>query len=304
MGKIVFVISMAKNMLDKEIPVGMFSLEMSKEQIVKRLIVNSTNLTANKLKSGKLNQMDWMVLNHQLGRISNMPFYIDDTANMTIFELCTKARKMVRENGVKCIFIDYLQLMRAEGRTINNREQEISMISRSLKQLAKELNIPVIALSQLNRGVEARTGDSKRPMLADLRESGAIEQDVDMVVLLHRPEYYQIMQDEEGNSTGGMAELIVAKNRNGQTGTVKVNFLGEYMKFQDYEYVYEETPSSPALAKEDDPLYGKKEEEDDKPAKKKTTSKAKKKYVEVEDDEEETKDPLDEDGWDTMLSRD
>ena len=276
MGKTAFVISMAKNMLENEVPVGIFSLEMSKEQIVKRLIVNSTNLSANKVKSGKLNQMDWMVLNHQLGKISKMPLYIDDTANMTIFELCTKARKMVRENGVKCIFIDYLQLMRADGKNINNREQEISSISRTLKQLAKELNIPVIALSQLNRGVEARTGDNKRPMLADLRESGAIEQDADMVILLHRPEYYNILQDEEGNSTLGVAELIVAKNRNGQTGTVKVNFKGEYMKFEDFEYVYED---STHLAKEDDPLYGE-TIESEKTEKKRPTKKTPKKEIE------------------------
>lgn len=285
MGKTALIISMARNMLENEIPVGIFSLEMSKEQIIKRLIVNSSNIEASKIKSGKLNQLDWSVLSHQLSLISKMPLFIDDTANMTIYELCTKARKMVREEGVKCIFIDYLHLMRADGKNINNREQEISTISRALKQLAKELEIPIIALSQLNRGVEARTGDSKRPMLSDLRESGAIEQDADMVILLHRPEYYGILQDEEGNSTAGVAELIVAKNRNGQTGTVKVNFSGEYMKFEDIDYSssYDQTDNSLTAGEEQAP-YGL--ELEDKEKKKKSTRKSSKKEKNSTDDEE------------------
>ena len=161
------------------------------------------------------------------------PIYIDDTPSLSVFELRTKARRLVREHNIKMIIIDYLQLMNASGMNFGSREQEVSTISRSLKGLAKELNIPIIALSQLNRGVETRQGDGKRPQLADLRESGAIEQDADMVCFIHRPEYYKITEDEKGNSLIGLAEIIIAKHRNGAVGDVRLRFKGEYARFQN-----------------------------------------------------------------------
>ena len=235
MGKTAFALSMAKNMLEQGRPVAIFSLEMSTEQLMKRLITNVTGIPGNVLRYGKLDPMDWNILNKKIKELNSMKLFIDDSASANIFEIATKARRLVKEHGVECIFVDYLQLIHAEGKTINNREQEVSTISRTLKQLAKELNIPIIALSQLNRGVEARTGDNKRPVLSDLRESGAIEQDADMVLLLHRPEYYGLTMDENGNSLIGIAEIIVAKNRNGKTGPVLLKFKGELMKFTDVE---------------------------------------------------------------------
>lgn len=161
---------------------------------------------------------------------------MDDTPSLSIFELRTKARRLVREHSVKCLIIDYLQLMNASGMSFGSREQEVSTISRSLKGLAKELNIPIIALSQLNRGVESRQGvEGKRPQLADLRESGAIEQDADMVCFIHRPEYYKITEDERGNSLLGLAEIIIAKHRNGATGDIRLRFKGEFAKFMNVE---------------------------------------------------------------------
>lgn len=242
MGKTAFALSMAKNMIEQGYPTAIFSLEMSTKQLMKRLISNATGIPANVLRNGKFDPMEWNILNKQISQLNNMKLYIDDSANASIFELATKARRLVKEHGVKCIFIDYLQLIHADGKTINNREQEVSAISRTLKQLAKELNIPIIALSQLNRGVESRTGDNKRPLLSDLRESGAIEQDADMVLLLHRPEYYGITVDEYNNSLVGMAEVIVAKNRNGGTGTLLLRFKGELMKFTDIETFQPSTP--------------------------------------------------------------
>ena len=166
----------------------------------------------------------------------NAPIYIDDTPSLSVFELRTKARRLVREHKVKVLIIDYLQLMNASGMSFGSREQEVSMISRSLKGLAKELNIPIIALSQLNRGVETRQGtEGKRPQLADLRESGAIEQDADIVCFIHRPEYYRITEDERGNSLIGIAEIIVAKHRNGPTGIASMRFDNEYARFKNLD---------------------------------------------------------------------
>jgi len=161
--------------------------------------------------------------------------------------LNTKARRLVKEHGVSCIIIDYLQLMNASGMNFGSREQEVSMISRSLKQLAKELNIPIIALSQLNRGVESRTGDDKRPQLADLRESGAIEQDADMVLFIHRPEYYKITEDKMGNSLIGLAEIIIAKHRNGAVGDVRLRFKSELAKFMNLEDGYDSSFSTEGI---------------------------------------------------------
>ena len=239
MGKTAFVLSMAKNMgVDRGEPVAVFSLEMSNVQLVNRLISNVCELAGEKIKNGQLNEMEWEQLFYKIKVLNDAPIYVDDTPSLSVFELRTKARRLVREHGIKCLIIDYLQLMNASGMTYGSREQEVSIISRSLKGLAKELNIPIIALSQLNRGVENRSGtgaDGKRPQLSDLRESGAIEQDADMVCFIHRPEYYKIFTDDEGNDLHGMAELIIAKHRNGPVGDVRLRFKGEYAKFMNPE---------------------------------------------------------------------
>ena len=237
MGKTAFVLSMAKNMaVDFKTPVAIFSLEMSNVQLVNRLMVNVSELPGEKIKSGRLEGFEWTQLNVKLKELYGAPIYVDDTPSLSVFELRTKARRLVREHDIKCIIIDYLQLMNASGMNFGSREQEVSMISRSLKGLAKELNIPIIALSQLNRGVESRQGaEGKRPQLADLRESGAIEQDADMVCFIHRPEYYKITEDERGNSLVGLAEIIIAKHRNGAVGDVRLRFKSEFAKFMNIE---------------------------------------------------------------------
>ena len=231
MGKTAFVLSMAKNMaVNFNTPVALFSLEMSNVQLVNRLIVNVCEIPGEKIKSGRLESYEWEQLDFKIKELYDAPIFVDDTPSLSVFELRTKARRLVREHGIKCIIIDYLQLMNASGMNFGSREQEVSTISRSLKGLAKELNIPIIALSQLNRGVEA-----KRPQLADLRESGAIEQDADMVCFIHRPEYYKITEDERGNSLIGLAEIIIAKHRNGAVGDVRLRFKSEFAKFMNVE---------------------------------------------------------------------
>lgn len=232
MGKTAFVLSMAKNMaLDYEQPVAVFSLEMSNIQLVNRLIVNVAEIEGDKIKRGKLAPFEWEQLRLRTATLQKAPIFVDDTPSLSVFELRTKARRLVKEHKIQCIIIDYLQLMNASGMTYGSREQEVSIISRSLKGLAKELDIPIIALSQLNRGVEGRTGADKRPQLSDLRESGAIEQDADMVLFIHRPEYYKITQDEQGNDLRGKAEIIIAKHRNGSTGDVLLRFKQDFIKF-------------------------------------------------------------------------
>ncbi len=235
MGKTAFVLSMAKNIaVDYKIPVAVFNLEMSSVQLGKRLISNVCEISNDSLKSGKLSTDEWGRLSETIKVLDDAPLYINDTPSLSVFQLRSQARWLVKDKGVQMIIIDYLQLMNASGMGFGNREQEVSIISRSLKTLAKELKIPIIALSQLNRGVENRTGDknSKRPQLSDLRESGAIEQDADMVCFIHRPEYYQIFQDEEGRDLHGVGEFIIAKHRNGPVGDVRLDFLGEYTRFQ------------------------------------------------------------------------
>ena len=234
MGKTAFVLSMAKNMaVDYNIPVAVFSLEMSNVQLVNRLIMNVCAIDGDKIKNGKLSTEEWGLLDKNLLPLLNAPIYIDDTPSLSVFELRSKARRLVKEHKIECLLIDYLQLMNASGMNFYSREQEISLISRSLKGLAKELDIPIIALSQLNRGVEGRTGyEGKRPQLSDLRESGAIEQDADMVCFIHRPEYYKITEDPKtGNDLHGIAEIIIAKHRNGATGDVSLRFESRYAKF-------------------------------------------------------------------------
>nr|WP_321378577.1 replicative DNA helicase [uncultured Bacteroides sp.] len=235
MGKTAFVLSMARNIaVNFKNPVAVFSLEMSNVQLVNRLIVNVCEIPGEKIKSGQLAPYEWQQLDYKLKDLIDAPLFVDDTPSLSVFELRTKARRLVREHGVKILIIDYLQLMNASGMSFGSRQEEVSTISRSLKGLAKELNIPIIALSQLNRGVENREGiDGKRPQLADLRESGAIEQDADMVCFIHRPEYYKIYTDEKGNDLRGMAEIIIAKHRNGATGDVLLRFKGEFAKFQN-----------------------------------------------------------------------
>lgn len=237
MGKTAFVLSMAKNIaINYDKPVAVFSLEMSNVQLVNRLIVNVCQIKGESIKSGRLTDDEWDRLDSKIKDLYDAPIYVDDTPSLSVFELRTKARRLVREHDIKLLIIDYLQLMNASGMSFGSREQEVSMISRSLKGLAKELNIPIIALSQLNRGVESRQGnEGKRPQLADLRESGAIEQDADIVCFIHRPEYYRITEDDSGNSLIGVAEIIIAKHRNGPTGIASMRFDNEYARFENIE---------------------------------------------------------------------
>jgi len=239
MGKTAFVLSMAKNMaVNFDIPVAIFSLEMSSIQLVNRLIVNVTEISGEKIKSGRLEEYEWKQLDEKLTALNDVKIFVDETPGLTVTELRTKARRLVREHDIQCLFIDYLQLMNASGMKFgNSREQEVSFISRSLKGLAKELNIPVIVLSQLNRKLEDRQGEGKRPHLADLRESGAIEQDADIVCFIHRPEVFKMFEDSKGNSMIGVAEIIVAKHRNGATGDVRLHFRSELAKFMNMDEV-------------------------------------------------------------------
>ncbi len=236
MGKTAFVLSMAKNMaVDHNIPVAVFSLEMSNVQLVNRLLVNVSQVEGDKIKSGNLNSVDAENFAMGVNTLQGKPIYVDDTPSLSVFELRTKARRLVKEHGVEMIIIDYLQLMNASGMKHGSRQEEVSTISRSLKGLAKELNIPVIALSQLNRGVESREGpDGKKPQLSDLRESGAIEQDADMVCFIHRPEYYKI-KEVNGMSTEGRAQVIIAKHRNGSVGDVMLEFKKDFAKFDNID---------------------------------------------------------------------
>lgn len=237
MGKTAFALTMAKNIaIDQKVPLALFSLEMSNIQLVNRLITNVCQIPGDLIRSGQLASFQWAQLDMKIKELYGAPLFVDDTPSLSIFELRTKARRLVREAGIKIIMIDYLQLMNATGMKFGSRQEEVSMISRNLKGLAKELNIPVIALSQLNRGVEQREGnEGKRPQLSDLRESGAIEQDADMVVFIHRPEYYRLKTDENSADMHGKAEIIIAKHRNGAVGNVVLTFKSEYARFQNLD---------------------------------------------------------------------
>jgi len=238
MGKTAFVMSMAKNMaIDFEIPVAIFSLEMSSVQLITRMISSETGISSGKLKKGDLEPHEWEQLNVKVKKLSDAPIFIDDTPSLSIFDLRAKARRLASQHGIKIVIIDYLQLMTAgNSKGGGNREQEISMISRNLKALAKELEIPVIALSQLSRAVETR-GGSKRPLLSDLRESGAIEQDADIVSFIFRPEYYGQTEwdDDEHTPCEGQGEIIVAKHRNGGLENIRLKFTGHLALFSDLE---------------------------------------------------------------------
>ena len=262
MGKTAFVLSMARNIsIDFGHPVALFSLEMSSVQLITRLISSETGLSSEKLRTGKLEKHEWEQLSVKVKDLEKAPLFIDDSPSLSIFDLRAKARRLASQHGIKLIIVDYLQLMTAggNGKGGGNREQEISTISRNLKALAKELEVPVIALSQLSRAVETR-GSSKRPLLSDLRESGAIEQDADIVSFIYRPEYYKIDEwdDEDRSPTAGQAEFIIAKHRNGSLENIRLKFIGNLGKFDNLEEFgsgYDDLPSKMNL--DDNPFFTK-----------------------------------------------
>jgi len=235
MGKTAFVLTMARNIaIDFKKPVAFFSLEMSAIQLVTRLISSESGLEASKLKRGKLEKYEWTQLHEKIKELIDAKLFIDDTPALSIFELRAKCRRLKAQHNIGMVIIDYLQLMSGATEKSGNREQEISNISRSLKALAKELNIPVIALAQLSRAVETRSSVTKRPILSDLRESGAIEQDADLVIFLYRPDYYNL-QAPDGKSNKGIAEVIIAKHRNGAIADIYLRFIDKYAKFTDLD---------------------------------------------------------------------
>lgn len=233
MGKTALALSIARNAaVDHDVPIGIFSLEMANYQLAMRLLCAEAHVDSHRLRTGKLKMSEWPLLSQAVGKLSEAPIYIDDSPSLKILELRAKARRLKAEKNIGLLVIDYLQLV--QGPTNEGRQQEISAISRSLKALAKELDIPVVALSQLSRAVEQRGGD-KRPMLSDLRDSGAIEQDADLVLFIYRPEFYKEQFDDDGNDLRGVAEVIIGKQRNGPTGPVKLAFIDEFSKFADLE---------------------------------------------------------------------
>ena len=256
MGKTAFALSFARNAaIEHNVPIAIFSLEMSTTQLVTRLISAEARINAHLIRTGKFKASDGQKISRTADKLINAPIFIDDTPAQSVLEIRAKARRLKQEHKIGMVVIDYLQLMTA-GTKIESREREISLISRSLKALAKELNIPVVALSQLNRAVEQR--HDKRPMLSDLRESGSIEQDADVVIFLYRPEVYNLT-DKDGNSLEGIAEVIVAKHRNGPIGDEKLKFVKDYARFENLDlfhddYVPEGGQSYPEENKEDLPI--------------------------------------------------
>ena len=250
MGKTAFGLSIARNAAIKfNFPVAIFSIEMAAHQLVKRLMSAEAEINGNKLRDGSLSQKELKKLIDTMDHIADAPIVIDDSASLTVMELRAKSRRLIAEFGVKMIIVDYLQLMHAPKS--ESREREISFISQNLKQLAKELNIPILALAQLNRVVESRK--DKKPMLSDLRESGSIEQDADVVILIHRPEYYKIEKmDGDGRSSEGLAEIIISKQRNGPTGTVILEFQKDFAKFNNLAYQYQQPPEEMANMNQED----------------------------------------------------
>ncbi len=230
-GKTAFALTLARNAaIDFNIPVGVFSLEMSTLQLTMRMICAEARVSAQLVRTGKLPKEDGSRLMHGAAKISQAEIFVDDTPAQTVLEIRAKARRLKTEHNIGMIIIDYIQLMRSAHRG-ENREREVSHISSSLKALAKELNIPIIALAQLNRAVEMR--NDKKPQLSDLRESGSLEQDSDVVLFLHRPEFYGITYDAEGNNLEGVAEVIIGKHRNGGTGEVQLAYMKEYTRFEN-----------------------------------------------------------------------
>ncbi len=237
MGKTALALNMARNIaVDFKKPIAFFSLEMSSVQLVTRLISSETELKSDKLKRGDLAGHEWQQLTDKVSNLVDAKMFIDDTPALSIFELRAKCRRLKQQHDIQMVFVDYLQLMSGGTDTRGNREQEISHISRSLKALAKELDVPVLALSQLSRAVETRPGQTKRPILSDLRESGAIEQDADLVLFIYRAEYYKIDEFEDGSPTQGVSEIIISKHRNGAVGDVKLRFIADFARFEDYSH--------------------------------------------------------------------
>ena len=241
MGKTAFILNIAQNAaLDAKTPVAFFSLEMSKQSLLQRMLTSEARVDAQRLRKGKLRDDEFVQLGRAAGLLSQAPVWIDDTPAISLLEMRSKARRLKAENNIGMVVVDYLQLMQGPSSS-ENRQQEISTISRSLKALARELRVPVVALSQLSRAPEQRAGDNKRPQLSDLRESGAIEQDADVVMFLYRQEYYDVLEgkdpnqpDKDGKSSAGMAEVIIGKQRNGPTGNVTLFFNRQYTRFENY----------------------------------------------------------------------
>ncbi len=241
MGKTAFALSLARNSaLDHNVPVAIFSLEMSTIQLATRFISSEARINSHSLRTGKFRAEDGQKISKVVDRLMKAPIYIDDTPGQSVLEIRAKCRRLKAERNIGLIIIDYLQLMSASSK-VESREREISTISRSLKALAKELDVPVIALSQLNRAVEEQR--DKRPMLSHLRESGAIEQDADIVMFLYRPSVYGITQFSDGTSTEGIAEVIVAKHRNGPTGDIKMAFLSDFARYENLELIHKDIPT-------------------------------------------------------------
>ena len=242
MGKTAFALSMARNMaIDFKKPVAFFSLEMTGVELAMRLISGEAQIPGDKLKKGELQPYERVQLEQRTQVLNDAKIFIDDTPQLTIYELRAKCRRLKQHHDIQMVFIDYLQLMSAGSDSMNrngNREQEISTISRQLKALSKELGIPVLAMSQLSRAVETR-GGTKKPQLSDLRESGAIEQDADIVMFIYRPEYYNINEDDKG-ATAGMADILIAKHRSGGVGEVRLRFVSKYARFENPQFVTNE----------------------------------------------------------------
>lgn len=235
MGKTAFMLSLLRNAaIDYHAPVAFFSLEMSSVQLMNRLLSSESGLDSEKIRTANLKEYEWEQLFHKTAQLAKAPIYIDDTPALSLFEFRAKCRRLKAQRDVRVIFVDYLQLMVDDkaGRHNGNREQQVAAISRGIKAVAKELDITIIVASQLSRSVETRGGD-KRPMLQDLRESGSIEQDADQVMFLYRPEYYGLTEDEEGNDTRQLAEVILAKHRNGPVGKVTARYHAYIMKFSN-----------------------------------------------------------------------
>jgi len=245
MGKTAFVLSMARNIaVDFNKGVAFFSLEMSSIQLTKRLISSETRIQSNKLRTGNLAEFEMQQLHSRIKKLIDAPIYIDDTPGISIFDFRAKCRRLKSTKNIEIIIIDYLQLMTGGPQKGNtNREQEISLISRTIKEIAKELNVPIIALAQLSRSVELRGGE-KRPIMSDLRESGSIEQDADIVSFLYRPEYYGFNQTEDGQSNDKVAEIMIEKHRNGDTGVVRLAFEGEFTLFRNIDDYQEDAPKN------------------------------------------------------------
>ncbi|HDI51514.1 MAG TPA: replicative DNA helicase, partial [Bacteroidetes bacterium] len=247
MGKTAFSLNIARNVaVDYNIPVGIFSLEMANYQLAMRMLCSEARVNSHLLRTGRLPESEFPKLSIAVGNLAEAPIYIDDSPALAILELRAKARRLKAEKNIGLLIVDYMQLIQGP-KNVENRQQEISMISRSLKALAKELDVPVIALSQLSRAVETRGGD-KRPMLSDLRESGAIEQDADLVLFIYRAERYSQSLDDDTISQKGKAEIIIGKQRNGPTGTVTLAFINDYARFENLEPYYRDVDFGPDVA--------------------------------------------------------